>query len=54
MLTLAAAAAAAAAAGVVSCLQLHGSVVRALRAVVRREGVAGLYRGVGAVAWGAG
>jgi hypothetical protein len=35
-------------------LQLHGSVVRALRAVVRREGVAGLYRGVGAVAWGAG
>uniref|UniRef100_A0A383WH93 Mitochondrial carrier protein n=1 Tax=Tetradesmus obliquus TaxID=3088 RepID=A0A383WH93_TETOB len=34
--------------------RLHGSVVRALRAVVRREGVAGLYRGVGAVAWGAG
>jgi solute carrier family 25 iron transporter 28/37 len=30
------------------------SVVRALRAVLRREGVGGLYRGVGAVAWGAG
>eukprot|EP00879_Flechtneria_rotunda_P018405 GHRR01019307.1.p1 GENE.GHRR01019307.1~~GHRR01019307.1.p1 ORF type:complete len:291 (+),score=94.23 GHRR01019307.1:733-1605(+) len=32
----------------------HGSVIQALRAVLRREGVAGLYRGVGAVAWGAG
>jgi solute carrier family 25 (mitochondrial iron transporter), member 28/37 len=30
------------------------SVSRALRAVLRREGVSGLYRGVGAVAWGAG
>jgi solute carrier family 25 iron transporter 28/37 len=30
------------------------SVGRALRSVLRREGVAGLYRGVGAVAWGAG
>jgi hypothetical protein len=35
--------------------QLHSQgVVGALRAVVKREGVAGLYRGVGAVAWGAG
>jgi hypothetical protein len=38
-----------------SChLQLHGSMSRALSAVLRREGVSGLYRGVGAVAWGAG
>ncbi|KAF8055036.1 SPAC8C9.12c [Scenedesmus sp. PABB004] len=34
--------------------RLHGSVINALRAVLRREGVAGLYRGVGAVAAGAG
>jgi solute carrier family 25 iron transporter 28/37 len=34
--------------------QLHGSVINALRAVLRREGVGGLYRGVGAVIWGAG
>jgi hypothetical protein len=34
--------------------QLHGSVLHALRAVLRREGVGGLYRGVGAVVWGAG
>lgn len=36
--------------------QLHGhsSVRRALSSVLKREGVAGLYRGVGAVAWGAG
>lgn len=35
-------------------LQLQGSVLNALRAVLRREGVGGLYRGIGAVAWGAG
>jgi hypothetical protein len=35
--------------------QLHSQGVgTALRAVIKREGVAGLYRGVGAVAWGAG
>lgn len=35
-------------------LQLQGSVLNALRAVLRREGIGGLYRGIGAVAWGAG
>ncbi|KAI8476027.1 MAG: mitochondrial carrier domain-containing protein [Monoraphidium minutum] len=34
--------------------RLHSSTLQALRAVLRREGVGGLYRGVGAVAWGAG
>lgn len=34
--------------------RLHGSVSNALRAVMRREGISGLYRGVGAVVWGAG
>lgn len=38
----------------VSCLQLHSSVGTALRNVLRREGVAGLYRGVAAMALGAG
>ena len=35
-------------------LQLHSSVATALRAVMRREGAAGLYRGVTAMALGAG
>jgi hypothetical protein len=35
-------------------LQLHSSVVTALRNVLRREGAAGLYRGVAAMALGAG
>lgn len=36
------------------CLQLHSSVVTALRNVLRREGMGGLYRGVAAMALGAG
>lgn len=35
-------------------MQLHTSVTRALKAVLRREGVLGLYRGVTAMAVGAG
>jgi hypothetical protein len=36
------------------CLQLHNSLVRAMKAVLRREGVAGFYRGATAMAIGAG
>lgn len=35
-------------------MQLHSSVGTALRNILRREGVGGLYRGVTAMALGAG
>lgn len=36
------------------CVQLPGSVRQAIRSTIRAEGIGGLYRGVGAVAAGAG
>lgn len=35
-------------------MQLHASLNRALKAVLHREGIIGLYKGVSAVALGAG